>query len=219
MVGSNLGPDWDQVSGIRPEPELVPDRSFTNNLWMRCATVILMPNSDLAWNITSIRHFLPLFRIFVVRFQWKSEIWAYIVENAEWFCGILTKSPKSDPRNEIPVKNYPIYILLIHRSFVKVREHMLCLFLKKDTNQCYVLHALFNSLAREIVMRGNSFQLQKLGSVSIKAMKQSFGNRLGTCSGIYNGWEQFLSTREALASGRDHLLMLNAKFFRTLTSP
>ena len=71
MMSSNLGPDWDQVPGIRPEPELLFERSFANNSRMRWATVILMPNSDSAWNFTSIGHFLSLFRVFTVRYSAK----------------------------------------------------------------------------------------------------------------------------------------------------
>ena len=57
-------------------------RSFANNSRMRCATVILMPNSDSAWNFTSIGHFLSLFRVFMVRFAAKvrnpARAWAHI---------------------------------------------------------------------------------------------------------------------------------------------
>ena len=108
MVSSNLGPDWDQVPGIRPEPELVPDRSFANSSRMRCATVILMPNSDSACNFTSVRHFLSRFRFLVVQIQRKSEIWACWGSGTGWISDFrwnqTTKTRKSDEKSPIDVK-------------------------------------------------------------------------------------------------------------------
>ena len=101
---------------------------------MRHATVNLMPNSDSAWNFTSIRHFLVFFEFVWSDFSESPRSESYKGSGTGWVSVFrwhwTTKTPKSDEKCSIDVNfhaesEYGIRITVAHRIrelFVKDRS-------------------------------------------------------------------------------------------------